>query len=228
MKFTCVIFDLDGTLVDTLDDIAGGMNRALEHHGFPPAAREAYRDMVGWGIKRLAFLALPPDKRDEKTVETVAADAVRFYAEAPLVHSRPYPGILELTAELRRRHVKTAVLTNKPDPVAQMVIGGLFPPLTFDLVLGDSPGRPRKPDPVAVWAILMELDRTPRDTLFAGDSEVDIETARAAECHALGVSWGFRKREVLEKAGARRIIDRPGELLDLIGERGTGAINHEN
>jgi phosphoglycolate phosphatase len=173
---------------------------------------------VGWGIKRLAFLALPPAARDEKTAEEVAADAVRFYAEAPLVYSRPYPGIPELVAELRRKRIKAAVLTNKPDPVAQLVIEGLFPPHSGDIVQGDLPGRPRKPDPASTWEILMQLDSTPRNTIFAGDSEIDMETARAAECHALGVSWGFRSREVLEKAGAQRIINSPRELLGLIQE----------
>jgi phosphoglycolate phosphatase len=219
MKFTCVIFDLDGTLVDTLDDIARSMNRALEANGFPPVRREAYAAMVGWGIRRLASLALPPDAgKDEKTAETVAACAVRFYAEEPLVYSRPYPGIPELLSELRRRRVKTAVLTNKPDPVARLVIEGLFPPGCFDALQGEAPGRPRKPDPATVWEILMELGRTPRDAIFAGDSEVDMETAKAAGCHALGVSWGFRSREALEKAGAQRVIDSPGELLSLIQE----------
>jgi phosphoglycolate phosphatase len=218
MKFTCVIFDLDGTLVNTLDDIARSMNKALEVQGFPAVPEDDYRDIVGWGIKRLAFLALPPEARNEKTAETVAGYAARFYAEEPLVHSKPYPGIPEMVAELRRRRVKTAVLTNKPDPVARLVIDGLFPPFSFDAVLGDKPGRPRKPDPASAWEILMELGRTPRDTILTGDSEIDIETARAAECHALGVSWGFRSREVLEKAGAQRIIDSPEELLSLIKE----------
>jgi phosphoglycolate phosphatase len=219
MKFTCVIFDLDGTLVDTLDDIACSMNRALEVHGFPPVRREAYPAMVGWGIKRLASLALPPEAgKNEKTVETVAADAVRFYAEEPLVYSRPYPGILELMTELRRRRVKAAVLTNKPDPIARLVITGLFPPGSFDAVQGKKTGRPGKPDPAAAWELLMELGRTPRDTIFAGDSEVDMETAKAAECHVLGVSWGFRGWDVLKKAGAQRIIDTPSELLSLIQE----------
>jgi phosphoglycolate phosphatase len=204
--------------VDTLDDIAISTNRALEAHRFPPVKREAYTDIVGWGIKRLAFQALPPAARDEKTVEEVAADAVRFYAEEPLAYSRPYPGLPELVAELRRQRIKTAVLTNKPDPVAQLVIEGLFPPHSFDIVQGDLPGRPRKPDPASTWEILMRLDSTPRNTIFAGDSEIDMETAKAAECHALGVSWGFRSREVLEKAGAQRIIDSPRELLGLIRE----------
>ncbi|MDR3144877.1 MAG: HAD family hydrolase [Treponema sp.] len=216
MKFNCVIFDLDGTLVDTLRDIAASMNRALESRGFPPVPPEQYAGMVGWGIKRLAFLALPPEARNEQNAEPLAAAAARFYAENPLVYSRPYPEIPRLVEELKRLKVKTAVLTNKPDPVARLVIDGLFPAGSFDVVLGEKPGLPKKPDPSSVWDILMRLDGTPRNTVFAGDSEIDMETARAAECHALGVSWGFRPRAVLEQAGAERIIDTPGEILTLI------------
>jgi phosphoglycolate phosphatase len=215
-KFRAVIFDLDGTLVNTIGDIAVSMNRALEGGGFPPLAEEAYIEKVGWGIKKLAFLALPEAARDGETVEKVAAAASRFYAERPLDFSSPYPGIRELAAELRRRKIKTAVLTNKPDPVTQQVIRGLFPPASFDWVQGDLPGIPRKPDPGSAWEILLNLDVPPREAIFMGDSEVDMETAGAANCHALGVSWGFRPRKLLEQAGAQRIIDRPEELLELL------------
>jgi phosphoglycolate phosphatase len=146
MKFTCVIFDLDGTLVDTLDDIAYSMNRALQACGFPPVGRDAYLAKVGWGIKHLAALALPPDAgKNERTVETVAARSVKFYAEDPLIYSKPYPGIQELLAELRRRRVKTAVLTNKPDPVAQLVIKGIFPLIPSTPFTGIFPSGPASP-----------------------------------------------------------------------------------
>jgi phosphoglycolate phosphatase len=216
MKFKCVIFDLDGTLVCTLRDIAEAMNRALVLRAYPPLPPEEYTSRIGWGIKRLAFLSLPAAVRDEKTAETLAADAARFYAEKPLVYSRPYPGIPAVVAELKRRNIKTAVLTNKPDPVTALVVKGLFPPGSFDLILGDKPGQPRKPDPASTWEILTALDRTPRETIFMGDSEIDMETAHAALCHALGVSWGFRDRACLEAAGADRIIDSPEDLLPLL------------
>ena len=219
MKFRCVIFDLDGTLVDTIDDIAASMNRALVFRGFSPVSPGAYRSMVGWGFRRLAYLALPPAAREDAAVEALSAAAVRFYAERPIVHSKPYRGIPELAAELKRKKIKTAILTNKPDPVTHLVVGGLFPPGSFDAVYGDRPGVPRKPDPAGVWEILMELDRTPRETIFMGDSEIDVETARAAGCHALGVGWGFREKAALETAGADRIIDRPEELLGLLDIR---------
>jgi phosphoglycolate phosphatase len=219
MQFKCVIFDLDGTLVDTIADIALSMNRALESHGYPPAALEDYRAMVGWGIRRLAFLALPPRDQNEETAAIVAAGAARFYAERPLLHSKIYPGIAETVAALRSLKIKTAVLTNKPDPVAHLVINGLFPQGSFDIIQGDRPDLPRKPDPASTWEILTELDVPPRNAIFMGDSEIDMETALAADCHALGVSWGFRDRRVLEKAGAQRIIDRPEELLALIRDK---------
>jgi phosphoglycolate phosphatase len=218
MKIKCVIFDLDGTLADTIEDIALFMNKALELHGFPPLASGEYVKKVGWGIKKLAFLSLPQEFRDEGLAEKVAADAARFYEETPLVRSKLYPGIRETVAELRRKKIKTAVLTNKPDPAARLVTEGLFPPFSFDIIRGDRPGFPRKPDPASTWEILMDLDISPRETVFMGDSEIDIETAHASGCHALAVSWGFRPPDLLKETGLVRIINSPGELLDFIKE----------
>jgi phosphoglycolate phosphatase len=220
MRFKCVIFDLDGTLVDTIADIASSMNRALSAHGFPQVHPLEYTKMVGWGIKRLAQLALPPGIGDgadgQRLVEAVAQDATRFYAERPLVHAAPYPGIVELVTELKQHKIKTAVLSNKPDPVARLVVEGLFPPYSFNAIYGDREGVARKPDPTAAWDILLEVDSTPRETIFVGDSEIDIETAHAAGCPVIGVSWGFRTRQALENARAEWIIEKPRELLDII------------
>ena len=188
LKYKGVIFDLDGTLVDTLEDIAASMNRALKLRGFPELPAAEYREKVGWGIKRLAFLALPEEARKEETAALVAADASRFYAETPLVYSRPYPGIGELVSELGRKKIRAAVLTNKPDPVAQKVIAGLFPPGSFCCVKGEVTGSPRKPDPGCVWELLVELDLSPSNIIFAGDSEIDMETAISSGCLPLGVS----------------------------------------
>ncbi|MDR0997754.1 MAG: HAD family hydrolase [Treponema sp.] len=216
MKYRCVIFDLDGTLVDTLEDIAASMNRALEGRGFPPLGLEAYKKIVGWGIGRLAFNALPEQNRNEETVALVAGEARRFYTEKPLIHSRPYPGMADLAAELRRRKIRTAVLSNKPDSLCQTVVEGLFPRGTFDLVQGEISGLPRKPDPTIAWDMLVQLERTPRETIFMGDSEIDMETAIKAGSFPLGVDWGFRSRETLEKSGAARIIGKPEELLGML------------
>jgi phosphoglycolate phosphatase len=216
MKYRCVIFDLDGTLVDTLGDIAASMNRALEGRGFPPLPLESYKKIIGWGIRRLAFNALPEQERNEGTAALVAEEAQRFYMANPLVHSRPYPGMADLAAELRRRRIRTAVLSNKPDPVSQLVVEGSFPRGAFDLVQGEVPGLPRKPDPAGAWEMLVRLDCTPREAILMGDSEIDMETAINIGCFPLGVSWGFRPRETLEKAGAARIIGKPEELLGML------------
>jgi phosphoglycolate phosphatase len=214
VKYKGIIFDLDGTLVDTIEDIAASVNRALAQNGFPEHAPESYRDRVGWGVKRLAFLSLPPDAQNEENAALLAADCTRFYAENHLVHSRPYPGILELLGELRRKKIKMIVLTNKPDPVAQKVVSGLFPLGTFESIRGEVTGKPRKPDPACVWEMLIEMDVTPADVIFMGDSEIDVQTAVASGCFPLGVSWGYRPGHVIEEAGARQIIDKPEELLE--------------
>ncbi|MDR2245458.1 MAG: HAD family hydrolase [Treponema sp.] len=218
MRFKCVVFDLDGTLVNTLADIALAMNTALDERGFPALPVAAYGGIVGNGIRRLACSVLPEENRNEEVVDELARRAGQLYAEKPVVHSKIYPGIQELLFELGKLKVKSAVLTNKSDLVARMVIDRLFPAGAFEVVRGELPGIPRKPDPASTWELLMKLDVTPRETIFVGDSEVDLETARAADCSPLLVSWGFRGREALEKAGALRIIDRPEELLTLIRE----------
>ena len=210
-----VIFDLDGTLVDTLEDIAASMNKALKLKGYPELKAEEFKEKIGWGIRRLAFLSLPEGERTEETAALIASDAACFYAQAPLSFSKVYPGIAELMSVLNSKKIKTAVLTNKPDPVAKKVIDGLFPPNCFNIVQGDTFASPHKPDPACVWDILVDLGLTPADVVFAGDSEIDMETAVSSGCFALGVSWGYRSRETLIESGAKYIIDRPEGLLDL-------------
>lgn len=216
MKFKSVIFDLDGTLVDTLEDISHAVNRALEDFHFPIHQKDDYILMIGRGWRNLCFHALPPEFRNDETAGAVYEKSFRYYEKTPAAFSRPYPGIPELLTALQSSKIKTAILTNKPDLLAKRIAAELFPAGTFSLVLGERAGVPRKPDPEAVWEILFELDSAPRDNILVGDSEVDIESAKAAGCHAVGVSWGFRNRSVLEKAGAERIIDRADELLEII------------
>jgi phosphoglycolate phosphatase len=215
-KYKGVIFDLDGTLADTLADIAASMNSALKLRGFPELPVEDYREKVGSGLKRLAFLALSDAERTPEAAELLASDAAAFYTEPPILHSRPYPGIPELINVLLARKIKTVVLTNKPDAVAQKVIAGLFPHVPFDIVRGEIIDKPRKPDPACVWELLVELDLVPANVILMGDSEVDMETAVSSGCYALGVGWGYRSRQVIMKAGAKRIIERPLELLELL------------
>jgi phosphoglycolate phosphatase len=220
MKYSCVIFDLDGTLVNTTGDIAGTMNQALVLHGFPPLPEAEYPKITGWGIKKLAFSCLPEAVQKkpgaDETAEKIAEDAARFYAEKPLGTSSPYPGIADLLAKLGAKRIKTAVLSNKPDLAAHLVVEGLFPGACFSAIHGEIKGIPRKPDPAAVWELLVDMDRSPSDTIFIGDSEIDMETALNAGCFPLGVSWGFRNRSILEGAGAKFIIDNPLQLMDFL------------
>ncbi|MDR2371394.1 MAG: HAD family hydrolase [Treponema sp.] len=216
MKYRCVIFDLDGTLADTVSDIACAMNRALSAAGFSPVNESEYPGMVGWGVKKLAWLTLPESGRDEETTAHIAAEAGRIYNENPLVRTRAYPGIEGMLGALASKKIKTAVLSNKSDETARAVVNGLFGPGAFAVIRGALPGIPLKPDPQAVWEILAELDLAPGDAVFAGDSEIDVKTARNAGCFPLGVSWGYRPRKALEEAGAALVIDGPGELLGLI------------
>jgi phosphoglycolate phosphatase len=224
MRFKCIIFDLDGTLANTLGDIAAAMNHALGIRGLNALSAEHYAKIVGDGLRSLAKAVLPPSDGTAETIDAVCRDAGDYYREHPADHAKLYPGMGELIAELRgrtdrRSRIKIAVLSNKPDPLTQMVIGKLFPPYTFDLVRGERPAFPRKPDPASTWDLITELDTSPRETLFVGDSEIDLATALAAECSFLGAAWGFRGRQALQAAGAGRIIDHPGELSELLALR---------
>jgi phosphoglycolate phosphatase len=219
-KFKSVVFDLDGTLVDTIADIAFFMNKALALRDLPLVPEKDYNRLVGWGMKQLAFNALPLEMQWSAEADALsaelAADATRFYGETPIIKTKPYAGIQELLVEVKRREFKTAVLSNKPDAMARVVASAIFPQGSFDVVRGEIAGKPRKPAPEPVWDILMDLDLSPRDTVFLGDSEIDIETALASGCHAVGAGWGFRGVDALVKAGAERVIDKPSDLLEIL------------
>ena len=220
-KYKVVIFDFDGTLVDTLADIAAAMNHALSAHGFPVLRAEEYRDKLGWGVFRLATLAMPESARTDENSRKLGNHALRFLEELPAEKtlSKPYPGIRELLKELKARKTLLAVLSNKSNSLLQQLTHDFFSPLEFDAVCGLRLGVAPKPDPAAVWEILADMGASPHEAIFAGDSEVDMETARSAGCYPLGVSWGFRSRDILAKAGAARIIDKPEDLWGVVGRR---------
>jgi phosphoglycolate phosphatase len=214
-KHRCVIFDLDGTLADTLPDLVANVNRALAEKGFEGGTAQYFASKQGWSMEAQIEEMLPLEARNAATVDALAARTRRFYLEEPLNLARPYPGMTELLASLRQRKLKIAVLTNKPQTVAEIEVGRLFPG-AFDRVSGIRAGEPFKPDPAAVWELLAELDRVPGDTILAGDSETDIKTAVASGCLPCGISWGYKPAAALVEAGARVIVNKPEEILELL------------
>jgi phosphoglycolate phosphatase len=210
---SAILFDLDGTLVDSLEDIADAMNHALGELGHPPHALEAYRTLVGDGARELARRALPPEHT--RDIEPVLARYKDRYHRHPITKSRAYPGIYELLTTLRERAIPLAVVTNKPHEAAVAIVDALFPSHTFRVVLGQRDGVPHKPDPAMPRAVLRELDLASSDAWFVGDTSTDMCTARNAGLVAIGVTWGFRARAELEAHGAHAIIDVPAALLEI-------------
>ncbi len=208
-----IVFDLDGTLVDSLRDIADAVNAVLVDAGMAPHPREAYRDMIGGGLSTLVRRAMTADGDFDRLLEA----ARRRYGQHCMDATSPYPGIPELLAELSERGVPLAVLSNKPHAMTLAVVERMFPKVAFAAVIGDRAGVPRKPDPGSAEEILQILAVAPDRCPLVGDMPVDIETAHAASMPAVAVSWGYRSAAQLRPHRPSRIIDRPGQLLDLFG-----------
>lgn len=216
MKTDLVIFDLDGTLLDTLGDLAAACDAALARHALPQHTDEEYRQFVGNGILRLVERALPEPLRTPERVAAVRADFMEYYLAHIDRRTRPYPGIPELVAELDRRGVRLAVASNKFQAGTEKLVGRFFPDVEFAAVLGQRPGVPLKPDPTVVEELLAVTGAARERVLYVGDSGVDMATAAAARVRSVGVTWGFRTREELRAAGATHLVDRAEEILPLI------------
>ncbi len=212
MTYKAVIFDLDGTLVDSLQDLADATNYALKFFGQPVHNTEAIKQMVGEGTDTLISKALAGDKQE--LIGQVLAKMREKYDKICLNKSRPYKGLLEVVAELAKRQIKLAVLTNKDEKMSQKIVSHFFDGF-FQIVKGTTQAVPVKPEPTAALQILEKLDIRPQEAIFVGDSNIDIQTAKAANIKAIGVSWGFRGRKELIGAGADIIIDYPYQLLEL-------------
>lgn len=210
-----VVFDLDGTLADTLEDIADAMNRVLRRRGLPAHDYAAYRRMIGKGLRNLAAEAMPPARRTDEAVGATLADMLADYGGNLLVKTRLHEGVAELLQALRAAQVPMAVCSNKADDLTRRIVRGLVGPGTFAAVVGARPGLPLKPDPASTLLAAEGLAAPPERIAYVGDSDVDMLTAANAGMVPVGVSWGFRTRRELVEAGARMILDRPRELLDL-------------
>ena len=212
--YKAVIFDLDGTLLDTLDDLKNSVNFAMRECGFPERGIEEVRRFVGNGVKKLIDRAVP----DGTSAEAAAAALDSFKAHYA-VHcedmTAPYPGIIEMLDALRAEGVKTAVVSNKIDSAAKKLCKKYFGDRLMCTV-GDIDGRKKKPSPDPIYAALDELGVRAEDSVYIGDSDVDVLTAKNCNMDCIGVSWGFRSREVLEAAGAVRIAADSSELLEML------------
>jgi phosphoglycolate phosphatase len=217
VSFDAVIFDLDGTIADTLEDIADAMNRVLRGRGFPVHGYEDYRLLIGRGMRNLVVQALPVERRTEAIIDDCLTWLLHDYARRCLVKTRLYDGIAELFAALRGDGVRLAVLSNKVDDLTRRIVAGLAEPRTFTVVMGARPSVPLKPDPAGALAVARRLGVAPEHIAYLGDSGTDMRTADAAGMQPVGVSWGFRPRSELLDAGAQVVIDHPLELLALRG-----------
>jgi phosphoglycolate phosphatase len=212
-RYAAVLFDLDGTLLDTLEDIATAMNRVLEARGFEPYRVEDYKMLVGDGVEEMVRRALAPRSLGEGEIAAMVKDYRGGYELCWRGHSRPYPGVPELLRELRRRGVRTAVLSNKSHPFTEAMTLDLLAGFRFDVIRGARPGVPLKPDPGPALDIARELGVPPAATVFLGDTKVDMMTAVAAGMFPVGALWGFRSAAELTANGAAALIASPLELL---------------
>ena len=216
MRFDGVLFDLDGTLADTLEDLADAMNRVLRGEGLPEHGYADYQRMIGHGIHQLVGAALPADWRDEPTVDRCFAFMMADYSAHNLVKTHLYAGVPELLVALRVRGLKLAVLSNKADEPTRLIVAALFADGAFGAVAGARPDVPLKPDPAGALRAAASLGLEPGRMVYVGDSPTDMRTALAAGMTPVGVSWGFRTRGELVEAGASVVVDHPEELLGLL------------
>lgn len=217
MLINLAIFDLDGTLIDSLGDLADAMNVVLDERGYPAHPRDAYRHFVGDGIEMLVRRALPPEVVDTADIPKVVDAMRREYSGRCLATTRPFAGIPELLARLRSLGIRAAVLSNKPDFATRAIVRELFEDGAFDVIRGARENVPLKPDPTVAIEVASDLGFEPKLSVFIGDSPIDVKTGRNAGMRTVGVTWGFRGTHELLDAGADHIIHQPLELVRLLG-----------
>ena len=204
-----MIFDLDGTLVDSLPDLAAAMNATLAELGHPTHPVAFYRPLIGGGVEEMIAGALPPARRSPRQVTAARRLMRAHYRAHALRTTRPYPGVRWLLAALARRRVPLAVLSNKLHAETLLVVGGVFPGVPFRAVLGLQPPRAAKPDPAGVLAVARALRLPPRRLLLVGDGETDVLAARRSGALPVGAAWGYRSARALLAAGAARLAEHP-------------------
>ena len=216
MVFRAVLFDLDGTLLDTLRDIADSVNAGLASLGLPKHEIKAYRYFVGEGSEVLAFRALPEDHRDKDTVARLVLKVNEEYSRRWADNTSAFPGVPDLLDRLARNGVRAAVLSNKNQDFAELTVSTFLGKWHFDRVVGAQPAVPKKPDPTAALRIAEQMGIEPTGFLYLGDSGIDMKTAVASGMYAVGALWGYRASEELLANGAKALVKKPAYVLPLI------------
>ena len=211
-----VIFDLDGTLLNTIEDLAQSANYALEKNEFATHSMASYPFFVGNGVRRLITRVLPEDHRDEETVDRLLKDFKEYYNEHCTQYTKPYDGMPELLMDLHEMGVRMAVASNKYQLAVDKIINHYFPDINFVAIEGQREGMNIKPDPSVVFSILAKAQVPKAETLYVGDSGVDMETARRACVDSVGVTWGFRPQKELNEYHANCIVNRPLDILNVV------------
>jgi phosphoglycolate phosphatase len=214
-RLRAIIFDLDGTLIDSIEDLADSMNTVLESLGYPIHKTESYRHMVGDGVRNLVEHAMPENSREETKVMLCLDRFKEEYAINWATKTYIYEGIPDLLDELEMRNIHLNILSNKIDHFTQLTVSMFFPRYMFDCVMGADPSFPRKPDPAGALLIANKLEIPPQQFLFLGDTDTDMMTATAAGMCPVGALWGFRSERELLESGASSVIAHPSELLSL-------------
>ena len=209
MKYEAVLFDMDGTILDTMTDLYDGANRSLAMHGYPLRTMEEIRIFVGGGARQLMQRSLP-DTVSEEELDAITEEFRTWYGENSCVKTCPYPGVEAAVEALQKAGVKVAVVSNKPDVATKALAKQFFPTLP---AFGQRDDVPQKPAPDMVWNALQELGVSAENAIYVGASEVDVATARNAGMPLLAVCWGFRTREELVEAGAEHIVDNAEDML---------------
>ncbi len=216
MEYKAVLFDLDGTLIDTANDIGDAANRVLSNRGFQTHSISTYRLFIGEGVKILFTRALPEESRNQDLINACLKEFIEDYRCNYNVKTKLYDGVPELLDILKLRGLKLAILSNKPDLITKDCVAFFLSEWDFDVVLGQHDSIPRKPDPQGALEIAERLAIVPSNFIYLGDTAIDMKTAVSAGMFPVGVLWGFRSLEELKENGARVVIDEPMQLMDFI------------
>lgn len=218
-KYSAVLFDLDGTLLDTIEDLSDSMNIVLKSAGYPIHTVDEYKIFVGDGMENLVRRSLPSKALDAEVIQDIILKMKEEYSKRQALKTKPYSGIYELLSELIGMKIALAVLSNKPDEFTLSVMKYYFPDIPFSAIHGQKAGIEKKPSPAGALEIAKELNLKPEEFVYVGDTDTDMKTAVAAGMFPVGALWGFRSAEELLENGARKLIQEPLELLGLFDYR---------